>query len=81
MRNEKYSAVVGIRGNVRWYNKVVTPNRKYMIYSINEKEIAFLKKAGDREQKEQFKNKILQIYHEYSENPGYMTPFEKRTQV
>lgn len=52
-----------------------------MIYSINEKEIAFLKKAGNREQKEQFKNKILQIYHEYSGNPGYMTPFEKRTQV
>jgi len=29
------------------------------------------RKAGYREQKEQFKNKILQIYHEYSGNPGY----------
>ncbi|MCI8534284.1 MAG: transposase [Hungatella sp.] len=29
------------------------------------------RKAGYREQKEKFKNKILQIYHEYSGNPGY----------
>ena len=29
------------------------------------------RKAGYREQKELFKNKILQIYHEYSGNPGY----------
>lgn len=29
------------------------------------------RKAGYREQKTQFKNKILQIYHEYSGNPGY----------
>lgn len=29
------------------------------------------RKAGYREQKTQSKNKILQIYHEYSGNPGY----------
>ncbi len=29
------------------------------------------RKAGYREKKDKFKNKILQIYHEYSGNPGY----------
>ena len=29
------------------------------------------RKAGYRQKKEKFKNKILQIYHEYSGNPGY----------
>ena len=29
------------------------------------------RKARYREQKTQFKNRILQLYHEYSVNPGY----------
>ena len=65
--NEEYQFIDGHKQEygVRWLLRQmgICPNAYYN-YKKN-------RKAGYREKKDKFKNKILQIYHEYSGNPGY----------